>query len=108
LTATLFTPPPATGDLTPRQRFVYDLLSRPRSDDEIGAWLYAARGVFPLTRRGGPPPTSGTPSQWFAENGRAVLSALRRRGLVVRRRSGFWERKDGSSRHEGPGEAIPF
>jgi hypothetical protein len=106
--ATLFKPPPALGDLTPRQRLMYDLLCKPRTDAEFGVWSHATRGTIFDGQTSLCSCVDGTPCEWAAINGRNLLTALRRRGLVVRRRSGFWERTDGSSRHEGPGEVIPF
>lgn len=105
---TLFKPPPALGDLTPRQRFTYDLLARPRTDEEVGVWLHAARGVM-FGEAARCTCNDDRPCIYAADNGRAVLVALRNRELVVRRRvTGCWERTDGSSRYEGPGEVIPF
>jgi hypothetical protein len=106
--ATLFKPPPAIGDLTPRQRFGYDLLCRPRKDAELGVWIHASRGTIFDGQTSLCSCVDGKPCEWAAMTARNLLVKLRSRGLVVRRRSGFWERTDGSSRYEGPGEVIPF
>ncbi len=105
----LFKPPAAALEsLTPRQRFAYDLLSKPRTDKEVGMWLHAARhaGIFP-------PPSAcscyrGAACFWAAQSGRLQLSVLRGKGLTIRRRGGLWERSDGSSKPSSQGEDIPF
>ena len=105
----LFDAPADLESLTPRQRFAYDLLGRPRTDEEVGQWLHAARaaGFFGPERK----PCScswGQPCFWAGEVGRAILSILRNKGLTIRRRGGFWERRDGSSKPSAQGEEIPF
>lgn len=87
--------------LTPRQRFVYDLLAQRRSAEEIGRWFHAARqsGFF------GPPRgfcrCSGDRACPFAEeSGRRFLLSLRAKGLVRRKRAtGLWERTQELSRN---------
>ena len=98
---------PADGKLTPRQQFAYDLVRRPRTDADVGRWLhlwYEHRCSC-----------SGNPVRfcpWAAQAGQEVLSALRRRGLLVRRRTGYWERLDGvrdDLNHHDPREGeVPY
>jgi hypothetical protein len=64
------------------------------TDDEAGALIHANRGKHDESVR----------CDWCAREGRDVLVSLRRHGLVLRRRSGQWERKGvrGSQRGSGP------
>ena len=81
---TLFSRPPADGDLSERQRLVYEA-ARERgglSDLEAGALLHAGKH------------SDDQPCQWCARDGRGVLVALRRRDLVKRRRGGTWTLAD--------------
>lgn len=81
---TLFAPPPADGDLTERQRFALNLVRRTAggvTDEEIGAHLHARRGRH----------ISTDVCRWCSDEGRGVLEALRKRGLVTRRRTGVWQ-----------------
>ena len=82
--ATLFTPPPADGNLTPKQRYVLDLVRTTPGgieDVDVGARLHARRGRH----------ASVDTCPWCAEEGKGVLEALRRRGLLIRRRTGAWQ-----------------
>lgn len=109
MTGQLFPAPADPAALSPRMRFAYDLLSRPRTQEEVGMWMHAARhaGIFPAGRvlcscyR-------GQPCRYASDSGLAVLGALRGKGLTIRRRSGLWERRDGSSHDYSQGEEIPF
>lgn len=99
---TLFAPPPADGNLTDRQTFVLDLLRATPGgleDVEVGARLHARRGRH----------ASVDICQWCAEEGKGVLEALRRRGLVVRRRSGSWQPLQGGTPegHDPSTAALP-
>ena len=89
---TLFTPPPATGGLTDRQETALaHVRATPRgaTDEDVGAALHAVR-----ERR---PHPAHDPCEWCATDGRSVLEALRRRDLVVRRRSGNWQAETGQT-----------
>jgi hypothetical protein len=81
---TLFPLPPADGNLTERQSFALDKLRAQLPDgltaDELGALLCERRGKH----------DAGIRCTWCASAGREVLSALRDRGLVRRRRGGLW------------------
>lgn len=89
---TLFTPPPATGGLTPRQEQALEHVRAAAggaTDEDVGAALHATRERRPHPRR--------EPCEWCASDGRSVLEALRRRDLVVRRRSGNWQALEGQT-----------
>lgn len=83
---TLFTPPPATGNLSDRQRFVFESLqaSTAQGDgltaDEVGALLCERAGRH----------DSGERCDWDATNGRSVLKALRKKGLAKNSRARGW------------------
>lgn len=83
---TLFTPPAPTGDLTERQRFVYDqlLAHSVQGDgltaDEVGALLCERAGRH----------DAGTRCQWDTTNGQGVLKALRKKGLARKPRGSGW------------------
>jgi hypothetical protein len=100
---TLFEPPPATGTLTPRQKFVWDelLAHAAQGDgltaDEVGALLCERAGRH----------DSGSRCDWDAVNGRSVLRALRKKGLAKSKRSVGWVAL-GPQRAERPAEADPF
>jgi hypothetical protein len=100
---TLFPPPPATGTLTERQRFVFDQLQAHTlqgdalTADEVGALLCERAGRH----------DSGSRCDWDATNGRSVLRALAKKGLAKRRRSGGWIAL-GPARAEKPVDADPF
>lgn len=70
--------PPAQPRLTDRQQRALDLISRlaPIPSDELGAYLH----------RHGP----DSRCQWCATTGAEVGEALRRKGLVKRRRGKGW------------------
>lgn len=71
---TLFDPGPAEGRLTDRQRTVYEAIDAEGiTDTQAGAVL-------------------GASERWRASTGREVLNALRRKQLVIRRRTGLWQR----------------
>jgi hypothetical protein len=83
----LFTPPAPTGNLTIRQRFVYDELIRiHRRDgggadaDEIGAKLHERRKKHPADKR----------CNWCAADGQGALEELRSKGLAKKRRMVGW------------------
>lgn len=83
---TLFTPPPATGGLTPRQERALEIVRATAggtTGEDVGAALHAERERRPHPRH--------EPCEWCASDGRSVLDALRRRGLVTRRRTGHWQ-----------------
>jgi hypothetical protein len=83
---TLFPPPPATGQLTDRQRFVYDGLlahsvqGEGLTSDEAGALLHERSGKH----------DAGVRCDWCGQDGKGVLGALRKKGLAKRRQSGVW------------------
>jgi|KBSMisStaDraftv2_1062788.scaffolds.fasta_scaffold03656_14 hypothetical protein len=74
---------PSEPKLTDRQRYVLELveLNGGATATHIGLVLHARRGKHDGRR----------PCSYCEDEGRAVLVALRRKGLVVRRRSGRWE-----------------
>jgi hypothetical protein len=84
--ARLFAPPPPTGNLTPRQAFVYGQLETATRQgdgltaDEAGALLCERAG-----RHG-----AGTRCDFDARNGGAVLKALRKKGLAKNSRARGW------------------
>lgn len=94
----LFRPPPATGKLTPRQEAVYEALTR-GGLTEVDAGLLLHRGKH----------DSNMPCTYCEDNGRGVLTALRKKGLVKRaRETGLWERLDGAGKPSSQGEEIPY
>jgi hypothetical protein len=84
--ARLFDPPPPTGNLTPRQDFVFGQLKAHTAQgdgltaDEVGALLCERAGRH----------DSGTRCDFDARNGRAVLKALRKKGLAKNSRARGW------------------
>ena len=90
--------------LSPRQERVYEALLRLRPDGidaaEAGALLHADRGKH----------STGERCQWCAQEGRDVLSSLRSRGLVIRRRSGLWQLRSGRGVGDSAvtGSASPY
>lgn len=84
--AHLFDPPPATGQLTERQRFVYDHLLAHTvqgdglSADEVGALLCERSGRH----------DAGTRCDFDGRNGRSVLKSLKAKGLARNKRVGGW------------------
>jgi hypothetical protein len=100
---TLFQPPPPTGNLTPRQAFVFDQLQAHTAQgdgltaDEVGALLCERAGRH----------DSGTRCDFDARNGMGVLRSLRKKNLAKRRRAGGWvalgvERTDSPSPESDP------
>lgn len=80
---TLFPVEPVPAALTERQQFVLDELRRYEDGldaDEVGAMLCERNGRH----------DRGTRCDWDASNGRSVLKALRKKGLVRSRRGGTW------------------
>jgi hypothetical protein len=76
---------PAGQRFGPRQQLVFNALAeRTLTDDEAGAIIHADRGNHDVDDR----------CRWCARDGRTVLASIRRHGLVVRRRTGQWERTD--------------
>lgn len=70
--------------LTDRQRFALERMLRHReglTTDELGALLHERKGVHADWQR----------CQWCSKDGLGVLRALRKKELVVRRRSGQWQ-----------------
>lgn len=87
---TLFAPPPADGNLTDRQAYVLELVRTTPGgieDVDVGARLHARRGKH----------ASVDTCPWCADEGKGVLEALRRRGLVIRRRTGAWQATTGGT-----------
>lgn len=99
----LFEPPAATGQLTERQRFVYDQLLAHTAQgdglttDEVGALLCERAGRH----------DSGSRCDFDARNGRSVLKALRKKELARSKRSGGWFALGAPSVPEPP-EGDPF
>lgn len=99
----LFEPPPPI--LPKRQAFVIEQLHAHAEDglaaDEVGAMLHARRDKH----------DAGVRCQWCSSEGTSVLKALRKKGLVVRRRGGMWralERgEDGASAQNGVSGTSP-
>lgn len=84
---TLFTPPPADGNLTHRQAFALGLL------EQQPAGLRATDvGVAVHQEFSNPCSCSATSAcKWSMATGLEVLRALKKRGLVVQRKSGLWQ-----------------
>lgn len=102
MSGTLFRPPPPDGGLTPRQELAYRLVSaRPRLAEEVGQWLHL------WFRPGRCSCSTDRNCSWSYETGKDVLRSLRRRGLVVRRRSGSWETPRGYERNRQR-DVIPY
>lgn len=101
---TLFTPPPATGQLTDRQKFVYEQLEAitARGDgltaDEVGALLHERSGKH----------DAGVRCSWCNQDGIGVLKALRKKGLARRPRSGAWRVIAAEGAESSQGTEIPF
>lgn len=94
----LFPTPPR---LTIRQQAVLDALhDEPMQDWEAGAIWHDLKGRH--SRR--------HPCDYCPEAGRLVLTELRRKGLVVRRRTGLWEALSGPARagYDPDNVEIPF
>ena len=83
--STLFDPGPADGGLTDRQQAVYDAARNTPggiTSEDAGRILHAIRGNHTATHT----------CTWCASEGHGVLQALRRRGLLTRRRkTGLWQ-----------------
>ena len=82
---TLFKPPPADGDLTWRQQSILDLVRTHARDgvssEQAGAFWHSLRSQH------------ATEDRWrfCRKDGRSILGALRKRGLVKQRRpDGTW------------------
>jgi hypothetical protein len=89
---TLFTPPPADGRLTERQELVLRLVREQggiRDEDAVRV----VHGDCPYCRE--------EPCAYAGMAAREVLGALRKRGLVVRRRTGVWEPAGAQKRSDG-------
>lgn len=71
--------------LTDRQQFVYDYIAGEGADAlHVGHVLHERRGCR-FCR-------PDEPCSFAHQDGRNVLNALRKKGLVIRRRSGLWQR----------------
>jgi hypothetical protein len=85
--STLFTPPPADGNLTDRQTLVLQLLrDNPdglRSSD-LGAHIHQATNA-PCAC------THDVRCKWAMSTGEAVGRALRKRDLAIKRKTGRWQ-----------------
>lgn len=103
---TLFSVEPVV-EVTVRQQFVLDALGALPNEglraDEVGAMLCARRGRH----------SAGTRCEYDSSNGTGVLKALKKKGLVRRRRDGSWlalasaeSREHGSAdaSAQGPGD----
>jgi hypothetical protein len=99
----LFEPPPPI--LPERQAFVMEQLHAHAEDglaaDEVGAMLHARRDKH----------DAGVRCQWCSSEGQSVLRALRKKGLVRRKRGGLWlalERgEEGAPAHDGVSGTSP-
>lgn len=81
MTGHLFLVPPR---LTERQQVALDLTAGDGATDlEVGVELHARKGCGYCREH--------QPCEYAASTGREVLVALRKKGLVVRRRSGLWQ-----------------
>ncbi len=88
---TLFTPPPADGNLTERQALVLRAAREQGGlrDVDAGSLLHRSKHA-------------GDDYCAFCRmDGLRVLTALRTRGLLVRRKSGLWEPKGAHAGSEG-------
>lgn len=93
---------PAEPKLTDRQRYALELLEQ----YELGASAVLI-GLAWHTRRG--KHDGRQPCAFCESDGRGVLTELRRKGLVVRRRSGLWQSlriASGGSSQTSPAEAA--
>ncbi|MDQ5821308.1 MAG: hypothetical protein M3540_07710 [Actinomycetota bacterium] len=97
-------PPNVAVTLTDRQAFVLEQVRRTEGGltaDEAGALLHERRGKH----------DAGVRCEWCAVEGRGALNELRRKGLVVRRRSGHWQAIVGQAAAEpvsAQTDEIPF
>jgi hypothetical protein len=83
MSQSLFDPGPPK--LTDRQQHLYDAVRSSEDGltaDEAGAVLHEARALRPHSR--------DARCAYCTLDGRSVLAALRRKGLVTRKRSGQW------------------
>jgi hypothetical protein len=94
---------PAEPKLTARQAFAYDLVRRPRRAEEVGRWLHIAFGSSCRC-------SETETCHWADSAGVQMLSALRRKGLLIRRReTRLWERLDGvRDDREEQSDDIPY
>ena len=94
--ATLFPPPPATGGMKERARYVYELLG------QHPAGLTAAQVGVRLHVHLGKPCRCGSdqPCKWSSADATSVLKSLRKRGLVkqLRDKSGRWALRGNGTR----------
>lgn len=87
----LFSPPPADGNLTDRQRVVLGLLEEHPEGicrDDAGRSLHALCQWCEKARAGG---NLAGQCVYARDDGRAVLEALVKRGLARRRRGGVYQ-----------------
>ena len=78
----LFDPGPADGGLTAYQSLVYESVGvEGITASRAGALIHSHRAIHPATDL----------CQWCRGDGNGVLQALRKRGLVKRRRTGTWQ-----------------
>lgn len=71
-------------ELTERQQHALERIEAAEgglASDELGACMHERRGKH----------DAGIRCDWCQKEGQAVAGELRKKGLVVRRRSGFWE-----------------
>lgn len=79
---TLFDPGPAEGGLTDYQALVYDAVGNDGiTASRAGALIHSHRALHAATEA----------CQFCRGDGNGVLKALRKRGLVKRRRNGTWQ-----------------
>lgn len=85
---TLFKPPARTGAMTPRQQLAHDLLAQ--HPDGLTATTIGQA----IHQRNRCRYCHEIPCRYAQETGKTTLGQLRRRGLVVRRRTGRWQLRD--------------
>jgi hypothetical protein len=76
--------PAAKPALTDRQHFALDAVTRQQDGlaaAEVGALWHQERGKH----------AAGVRCEWCTRDGTQLLKSLRKKGLIVRRRSGLWQ-----------------
>lgn len=100
--STLFPLPPATGNLKPRQQLAHDLLAQHPAGltaTTIGQRIHQRNRCRYCFER---------PCKYAQESGKTTLGQLRKRGLVIRRRTGRWQLRDQPIPDSAQTTDIPF
>src|SRR5436853_389525 len=89
--------------LTERQKLVFELTEGEGcTDTEAGHALHELHGCRYCIRAGSDSEEAVIGCFYRQRDGRSVLYALRRKGLVVRRRDGHWQRRGATKGSSGP------